>query len=280
MLIGISGKAGSGKDLSAEYLVEILSKGVKTYGKKIIQVKHFGDKVKDIVALLTGCTRFSLDNQEFKASALPVEWNRSVKEAKDWIIMRSFERKFQSPEISDDPDEITKRAKEMGFKFERTYRELLQEIGTDLFREKFSPDVWINALFSEYKPTVSGFSGWGRDRGSVESHEEFPRWIVADVRFPNEAAALKKRGGILLRINRYPRTLTQHRIGSSEGEEINFDPLNQSHVDLYVGEMSRSHASETSLDKYQGFDAVINNHGTKDELYAKLEETVNNLKLK
>lgn len=279
MLIGISGKAGSGKDLSADYLIQILDKGVQTSVKKVIQVKHFGDKVKDVVSVITGCPRFSLDDQEFKKLTLPEEWNRTVEHAREWIIMKLFERKFQAPATSTVPEEIIKQAKEMGFKFERTYRELLQEVGTDLFRESLSQDTWITALFSEYKPIVTGFRGWGRDRGSVESHEEFPRWIIADVRFPNEAAAIKKRGGVLLRINRYPKTL--YRNGDPlTGEEINFDPSNPAHMDLYISKSLRGHASETALDKYQGFDAVIDNNGTKDELYAKLEETVNNLKLK
>ena len=30
----------------------------------------------------------------------------------------------------------------------------------------------------------------------------YPNWIITDVRFPNEADAIKGRGGIIIRVNR------------------------------------------------------------------------------
>lgn len=64
--------------------------------------------------------------------------------------------------------------------------------------------------------------------------------IVADVRYPNELQAIKNQGGVVIRINRE---------GAGAGD----------------------HHSETSLDDYDGFDLVIDNNGTYEELYNKLK---------
>jgi hypothetical protein len=63
-----------------------------------------------------------------------------------------------------------------------TYRELLQKLGTDALRDNLHYNVWVNALFADY---------------SV--HED---WIITDVRFPNEAKAIKDRGGKIIRVDR------------------------------------------------------------------------------
>lgn len=60
-----------------------------------------------------------------------------------------------------------------------TYREWLQQFGTDLVRAN-DPDFWIKCLFS--KPAK--------------------HLIIPGVRFENECEAIKSRGGVLIRIDR------------------------------------------------------------------------------
>ena len=95
-----------------------------------------------------------------------------------------------------------------------TNREILQLLGTDVGRT-ISPDMWIDLAFKGYT-----------DKDS---------WIFTDVRFPNEAKAIKDRGGKLIRIER-----------------------NTGLVD--------THISETALDDYKDWDLVIDNNGTKNDL--------------
>ena len=71
-----------------------------------------------------------------------------------------------------------------------TYREVLQKIGTDLFRNQLHPNWSINALFSEYKP-ISNLS------------QTYPNILITDVRFQNEADAVTERGGKLIKVIRY-----------------------------------------------------------------------------
>jgi hypothetical protein len=63
-----------------------------------------------------------------------------------------------------------------------TVREFLQKLGTDALRDGLHSNVWVNALMADY---------------DSESN-----WIITDVRFPNEAKAIKDKGGIIIRIDR------------------------------------------------------------------------------
>lgn len=101
-------------------------------------------------------------------------------------------------------------------------RESLQHLGKEGGRDVIGEDVWVRALLRRY---AGG------------------RWVISDVRFPNEANAIADLGGSILRV---------HRLG--------FGPLND-------------HASETSLDDYR-FDAHVNNVGTLEDLPAALIEAI------
>lgn len=72
-------------------------------------------------------------------------------------------------------------------------REFLQLLGTNALRDCLHPNTWVNALFADYHcvPADRAPGGWDCDN-----------WIITDVRFPNEAKAIKDRGGIIIRIDR------------------------------------------------------------------------------
>jgi hypothetical protein len=64
-----------------------------------------------------------------------------------------------------------------------TARDLMQLIGTDLFR-KLNPNIWVNALINKIK------------RQNAEMV------IVSDCRFPNEVEAIKNNNGLVFRLSR------------------------------------------------------------------------------
>ena len=103
-----------------------------------------------------------------------------------------------------------------------TVRELLQKFGTAI-RKEVDPDFWVKALLNRY----------------IDDDI-----IIADVRFPNEAKAIKDAGGLLVRIN---------RDGAGAG----------------------NHISEIALDDYTDWDLVIDNNGTIEDLYKKGKEILN-----
>lgn len=80
-------------------------------------------------------------------------------------------------------------------------------------------------------------------------HKNNPNLIIPDVRFPNEAQIIKDHGGILIRIE---------RPGAGAG----------------------NHISETALDNYKGWDIIIDNIGTLEDLYKQVKFLVNNGQIK
>jgi Domain of unknown function (DUF4406) len=94
-------------------------------------------------------------------------------------------------------------------------RPLLQRMGTEIGRNMWGEDFWVNA--------------------AINSIPDGSKIVFADVRFPNEADAIKSLGGSVWRIER-------NGVG----------PAN-------------SHISETALDGYK-FDKTINNSGSIEDL--------------
>lgn len=97
MIIGISGKIGSGKDLAWMLINYLLMGAEKAYLQPPIsdfikcwddaknpdgsynipfQNRKFADKLKDIVCMLLGCTREMLEDRAYKNTVLGPEWNR------------------------------------------------------------------------------------------------------------------------------------------------------------------------------------------------------------
>ena len=101
-----------------------------------------------------------------------------------------------------------------------TPRGIMQKMGTEVGRS-IHENAWVNALFNKYN------NQW---------------WIIPDTRFPNEAEAIKNRGGKLIRVNRNQFVIVD------------------------------THPSETSLDDYTDWDFVIDNNGTMEELEEKVIE--------
>jgi hypothetical protein len=94
-------------------------------------------------------------------------------------------------------------------------RRLLQRLGTEGGRRHLGEDVWTDATFARMDPTLP--------------------WAITDVRFPSEAEAVKRHGGVVWRV-----------------ERADVQPVN-------------GHSSETALDDWP-FDVTIRNDGTLDDL--------------
>jgi hypothetical protein len=75
------------------------------------------------------------------------------------------------------------------FYHQTTVRDFLQILGTDAIRNGLHTNAWVNALMADYKPRKM-------------SEYNPSNWIITDCRFPNEAEAIKDRGGIIVRIDR------------------------------------------------------------------------------
>ena len=197
-LIGISGKIGNGKDLLFDVINYIVT---EDYWTSFEHYMHESTPI-DVV----------YQNKKFAGILKDITCKLigcNVSQLED--------REFKEKELGEEWDGLTPR-------------KLLQLLGTEAGRQIIHPNIWVNALFADWK---SGYVEQGA--GWIETEDDYPNWIVTDVRFPNEAKAIKDRGGILIRINR-PQYL-------DNGLVIRKD----------------EHLSETALDDYDGFDYVIDN---------------------
>lgn len=102
-----------------------------------------------------------------------------------------------------------------------TPRYLMQTLGTEWGRS-IKEDFWVQTLMREYQNMQAGPFKFN--------------WIVSDVRFPNEAQAIRDAGGLLI-------TITRQGIP-----------------------MEDTHPSETALNSWDDWDYRIGNHGTLEQL--------------
>ena len=241
MIIGVSGYSGSGKDLVGTIIQYLVANNQTGYNNsdtsldKIIksqeennwwleeqsgwEIKKWAGKLKEIASMLTGIPKHKFEDQEFKKTNLPEEWNE----------IQSTVRYTQKGSY------ITEQFVPM------TVRNFLQKLGTDGLRDGLHENVWVNALMSDYIPDdVQWADG---PLGGYEPGTEFPNWVITDTRFPNEADAIRKKDGILIRV-----------------ERPGVKPVN-------------NHASETSLDDYN-FDHYIPNDGTVEDLAEKIKDVL------
>lgn len=254
MIIGISGKIGSGKDTVGKIIQYLTSYNSFRYThsqtlndfesyieneqdkRSSWQIKKFADKLKDIVCLLIGCTREQLEDQEFKNKQLGKEWDI-------WIVpMMGQDMIFKSLEEAKifTPDHHTINYRKT------TPRLLLQTIGTDLMRNQLHPNVWVNATFADYKPLnkiKEPFDGFRTKFTNLDT--KYPNWIITDCRFPNEKKAIEDKGGFVIRVDR----------ANNYGDNL----IKGNH-----------HESETALDDAL-FDYVIQNYWGIEELIPKVK---------
>ena len=295
MLIGISGKIGSGKDtvgkiiqylkfkeehkrdlntylcndnverpishLSFEQFIE---HNTNSLVFKTIQIKKFADKLKDTVCLWTGCTREQLEDHNFKDTEIGEEWKRwrlQVPVDLQHTKVKTLDMLFNSEtEAWEYNKNILMYSKSVVTVYSEvvTYRMLMQLLGTECMRNTIHVNGWINALFSEYKPQyVKRENPIDIDSDST-TETVYPNWCITDMRFPNELEAIKYRGGITIRVER-----PVHRCDCTTLEAEDCNKKCSKSVNL-------EHESETALDGAV-FDYIIHNDGTIEELVEKVK---------
>ena len=123
--------------------------------------------------------------------------------------------------------------------------DLLQWLGNTM-RQR-NPDVWINRLSTMIQLTK----------------DPVPNLVVTDVRYPNEVQALKNLGFTIVKV----QVPVEVSIERSKATEVNF-----------TEELLLHESEQLAQSNEQYYDYVIENTGTLEELYSKVEEMVEVLK--
>ena len=123
--------------------------------------------------------------------------------------------------------------------------DLLQWLGNTM-RQR-NPDVWINRLSTMIQLTK----------------DPVPNLVVTDVRYPNEVQALKNLGFTIVKV----QVPVEVSIERSKATEVNF-----------TEELLLHESEQLAQSNEQYYDYIIENTGTLEELYSKVEEMVEVLK--
>jgi hypothetical protein len=156
--IVISGKKGHGKN----YFASVLSEYLRREGKTVVETA-FAEPMKKFCNEVFGFSMEDMMSQEGKLKKTHIKWSQiNVDIARDNNKMNP-DYNFGRP-----VDEYM------------TIREVLQVIGTDVWRKRFYDPIWAEAPF---------YKKWDADYV-----------IITDCRFPNELEIAKKHGAVAVRI--------------------------------------------------------------------------------
>jgi hypothetical protein len=171
------------------------------------------------------------------------------------------------------------KQKHMGLEWEMTYREFLQKLGTEAMRDGLHTNVWVNALFADYRLWSDGSKDW------------YPNWIITDMRFPNEMEAIVEKGGLTIRVVRNNNAKYSDKKVKSILKDMGYVDLSDGvWEELAINEgftwfetfklwtwdeddnnNEALHPSETALDDAE-FDYEIINDGSIEDLVTKVRE--------
>lgn len=291
MVIGISGKAQSGKDTVGKIIQILLNspqlnnEGVLTFLRKDIvhtdhtyypynwSIKKFADKLKDIVCLLIGCTREQLEDETFKNIVLE-DWGEIYHVCLDteeseilYSYLTSKEAAEKSTEIDEkfDFDDLT-----YVNSVKMTPRLMMQLIGTECGRNIIHPQIWVNSTFADYVdikpkrgPDTFDLAQY-RITSCVDCKQPFngyKRQFICNSCYDKRDWKPKW----IITDMRFPNELTkveQHgfAIRVERGKKGYIDTIQKMNT-LFVPE----HPSETALDDTH-FTYTIGNNGTLEEL--------------
>jgi hypothetical protein len=126
-----------------------------------------------------------------------------------------------------------------------TPRWVLQYWGTEVCRKAFHDDIWIASLENKLR----------------NSRDEI---VISDCRFPNEIASIKNAGGKIVWVKRGPLP---------EWYDVAIEANKGSNVASNELKMKKIHASEWAWIGTD-FDAVLDNNGTIDTLFAQVKGLV------
>lgn len=208
-ILGLSSKQAGGKDSCANFLVrnatELFDEGA------VVKKYYFAQGLKDLLTDYLNIPKelvWGTDDDKNKPTHILWENMPHYLELENKEILRSF----------GDVQLINKTTEECNAELARscpkgnmTVRQVLEHVGAEIFRRMY-PRVWIDRCLNTIRkesPTLA---------------------VVADMRFEDEADAVREAGGKLVRLTRTTERAAQN-----------------------------THVSNTALDAYGHFDAIIDN---------------------
>jgi len=216
MIIGIYGQSGAGKDTLAEiinllYYNSSLDTLPLVVNEETIKVKYsdgwkkvgFADAVKQRVSIMTSLSLDTLNDSKVKDEFyIDLETGEGLFESeikKLNLVEENLDEIKRINNVSNLKADLISMSNNSSVIWKIRYfvqvNTLLQYEGTDIGRNQFNQNIWVNILKRRYTPNL--------------------KWIITDCRFENEVKFIKERG-ILLQIKRNKVTGKKDRSHQSE----------------------------------------------------------------
>lgn len=253
-ILGICGKAGSGKDTSAEYLKSRHKYCTISFADPL---KQFAMAVFDFsVHSLWGPSPVrSVRDKRYKSySPADPYWRKATERYHEYAPV-------WLGEVAGSKTKVAKLlpALDAWFHWLGTHhgdsispRVVLQTLGTEFGRTSIGPQVWCNLALQTSKAILAGVDAAGNyidyshSDGTfiLDRPNSYRGVVIADVRFPNELQAIRKVGGSVVKIVRESNIYGQS-----------------------------NHESETAMDtaSMSDFGMIIHNNASIDSLYSAID---------
>ncbi len=157
-ILVFTGRKGRGKTTAANYTKELLSDPNDPYAYSVDHIS-FATPLKELCINFLGLRPDQCYGTNLAKKVTPSEWRWEE-------ISKEMQQEF---------------GKETGF---ITAREILQIVGTNLFRNHFADHIWVKAAINLVQKS---------DANVI---------VVDDARFPNEVESLRKKEAIMIRMLR------------------------------------------------------------------------------
>jgi hypothetical protein len=184
-MISFSGKKRSGKDLSAQYLID-------NFGYKKFSL---ADAVKQFTSKILGIPLAQLMDDELKDKP----FNVSIQLYSSEIVLIVEDLiELNNSKIDEIKWDTIPREKNL-----KTPREALQFVGTDLGRNVVSQNIWLNQVPAQFDGNI----------------------VVTDARFANERALFKSKGFKTVLLMRNSDSTDTHESENSLGHPKEYDEV-------------------------------------------------------
>jgi len=178
IIIGLSGKKQSGKDTVCQGLEEWFLSNYHPF-EYSFEIYGFADSLKKQVCINTmGLTeKQCYGTDEEKNSLTKFKWENLPDDIRYSNNLES--EKIRKIGTTDEYEDFPVLRK--GF---MTAREIMQVIGTDIFRNYFDDNIWVDSTFRKI------------------SYDNRNLALISDVRFPSEVNAILNHNGCIIRLTR------------------------------------------------------------------------------
>ena len=248
---GICGGIACGKDEITRFIQDLK----KEEGTEYTNVKY-AYELKRLIAFILDEPIEKLEDRNFKNQVIPdMEITQLV-----YKFISPYSIQYKTVNVSSKifNQEMIDSYLEDGFEYidhrviEVTPRWLMQNIGTNCFRDIISKDFWVWKTFKNF---------------NSES-----RWIISDVRYPeNEGKIISQNNGVLIGVKRKFSLRFPLYAELENPQDPYAIPFKLKDVDreLYLSLISDSEKASNDL---SWCDYVITNDGTLDELKTKVKD--------